>query len=77
MFPGMSPHEYFCLQLRLEGKEIINDNQLRKIEIVADEEGMPLMMPRQIWQNNLGFYPYLKRSVFPTRMYNHLIRGVK
>jgi RimJ/RimL family protein N-acetyltransferase len=39
----MNPLEYLHLQLRLEGKEVINGDQLRQVEVVPDEE-MPLMV---------------------------------
>lgn len=39
----MNPREYFRLQLRLEGKEIVNGNLLKQVEVVPGEE-VPLMM---------------------------------
>jgi GNAT superfamily N-acetyltransferase len=43
MYQKMNPHEYLCLQLRLEGKEIVDGNLLRQVEIVPGEY-IPLMM---------------------------------
>ena len=51
----MSPLEYLHLQLRLEGKEIVNGNLLRQVEIVPDEE-VPLMLIAQLADENLIAY---------------------
>ena len=49
----MNPHEYLRLQLRLEGKEIINDNSLRQVEVVSGEN-MPLMIHRTACEPETG-----------------------
>ena len=43
MCPNVNPLEYLHLQLRLEGKEVINGNLLRQVEPVPGED-MPLMV---------------------------------
>lgn len=42
----MDAIDYLELQLRLEGKEVINDNLLRQVEVIPDEE-TPLMLIAQ------------------------------
>lgn len=39
----MKPLDYLQLQLRLEGKAILQNNLMRQVEVVPDEE-MPLMV---------------------------------
>jgi hypothetical protein len=51
----MNPLEYLRLQLRLEGKEIIDGNLLRQVEVLPDED-MPLMVIAQTINQNLVFY---------------------
>lgn len=51
----MNPLEYLHLQLRLEGKEVINGNLLRQVEDVPDED-MPLMAIASLTSDKLVFY---------------------
>lgn len=51
----MNPLEYLHLQLRLEGKEVINGNLLRQVEDVPDED-MPLMAIPSLTSDKLVFY---------------------
>jgi len=51
----MNPLDYLRLQLRLEGKEIVNGNLLRQVEIVPDEE-VPLMLVAQLANENFVTY---------------------
>jgi hypothetical protein len=51
----MNPLDYLHLQLRLEGKEIINGDLLRQVEIVPDEE-MPLMIIARLSDEDVVAY---------------------
>ena len=51
----MNPLDYLHLQLRLEGKESVNDNLLRQIEVVPDED-VPLMLIARLADENLFSY---------------------
>lgn len=51
----MKPLEYLHLQLRLEGKDVINGNRLRQVEFVPDEE-MPLMVIAQLADGQIVTY---------------------
>jgi len=51
----MNPLEHLHLQLRLEGKEIINGNLLRQVEGIPDEE-MPLVAISSLATNELFLY---------------------
>jgi len=51
----MNQLEYLHLQLRLEGKEVINGNLLRQVEIVPDED-MPVMAIASLASDKLVFY---------------------
>jgi len=51
----MNPLDYLHIQLRLEGKEVINGNLLRQVEIVPDEE-VPLMAIASLSTNELVVY---------------------
>lgn len=51
----MNPLEYLRLQLRLEGKEVINGELLRLVEIVPDEE-MPLLAIVSLSSDELVVY---------------------
>jgi len=51
----MNPLDYLKLQLKLEGKEIINDNLLRQVEVIPDEE-VPLLLIAQLADENLVTY---------------------
>lgn len=51
----MNPLEYLHFQLRLEGKEVVNGNLLRQVEIVPDEE-MPLMAIASLSSNEMIAY---------------------
>jgi len=51
----MTPLDYLHLQLRLEGKEVINGSLLRQVEVVPDEE-MPLMVIASLASNKLSVY---------------------
>lgn len=51
----MNPLEYLRLQLRLEGKEIVNGNMLRQVEIVPGED-IPLMIIAQLADQDFVFY---------------------
>jgi GNAT superfamily N-acetyltransferase len=47
--------DYLQIQLRLEGKEISNDNLLRQVEVLPDED-MPLMVIAQLADSNVVAY---------------------
>jgi hypothetical protein len=71
----MNPLEYLHLQLRLEGKEVFNGDQLRQVEAVPDEE-MPLMILAQLADKQ--FVAYYDESISP-ELYaelRHRIRGL-
>ncbi len=51
----MNPLEHLHLQWRLEGKEVVNGNLLRQVEIVPDEE-MPLMAVVSFSSNEVVAY---------------------
>jgi hypothetical protein len=51
----MNPLEYLHLQLRLEGKEIIDGSLLRQIELVPDEK-VPLLLIAQLADSNVIAY---------------------
>ena len=51
----MNPFDYLHVQLRLEGKEVINDNCLRQVEVVPDEE-MPLVVIVYLTSNEMVVY---------------------
>lgn len=51
----MNPLEYLHLQLRLEGKEVVDGDRLRQVEVVPDEE-MPLMLVAQLAGGQLAAY---------------------
>ncbi len=51
----MNPLDYLHIQLRLEGKEVVDDNLLRQVEVVYDEE-MPLMAIAFLSSNELILY---------------------
>lgn len=51
----MSPLDYLRLQLRLEGKGIVQGNLLRQVEVVPDEE-VPLMLLAQLADSNVVAY---------------------
>ncbi|HEX5809214.1 MAG TPA: GNAT family N-acetyltransferase [Anaerolineales bacterium] len=51
----MNPLEYLHLQLRLEGRQIVNGDALRQVEIVPDEE-MPLMVIVQLADGQVVAY---------------------
>jgi len=51
----MNPLEYLHLQLRLEGKEVVNGDLLRQVEVIPDEE-MPLMTIASLSTNELVVY---------------------
>ncbi|MCC6300670.1 MAG: GNAT family N-acetyltransferase [Anaerolineales bacterium] len=51
----MSPLDYLHLQLRLEGKGVIDGNLLRQMEVVPDEE-LPLLLVAQLANGNLVSY---------------------
>jgi len=51
----MNPLDYLQLQLRLEGKEVINGKLLRQVEIVTDEE-VPLVLLAQLADHKIVIY---------------------
>lgn len=51
----MNPLEYLHLQFRLEGKDVINGDRLRQVEVVSDEE-LPLMILAQLVDSPLVAY---------------------
>lgn len=58
----MNPLKYLHLQLRLEGKEVVNGDRLRQVEAVPDEE-MPLMIVAQLADQQLvAYYDELLQS---------------
>ena len=52
---AMNPLDYLQLQLKLEGKGVIDGKFLRRVEVVPDEE-TPLMMIAQLADKNLVAY---------------------
>jgi hypothetical protein len=59
----MKPLEYLHLQLRLEGKEVIDGALLRQVEVVPDED-MPLMLVAQLADQRL--IAYFDEALQPT-----------
>jgi hypothetical protein len=51
----MNPLEYLHLQLRLEGKAVVDGDRLRQVEVVPDEE-MPVMVIAQLMDGPLVAY---------------------
>jgi len=51
----MNPLDYLHVQLRLEGKEVINNNLLRQVEVIPDEE-MPLVAITFLVSDKLVLY---------------------
>ncbi len=51
----MDPRDYLHLQLRLEGKDVLHDDQLRQVEVVPGEE-MPLMIVTQLADKRILAY---------------------
>jgi hypothetical protein len=51
----MNPIDFLHLQLRMEGKEVVNGNLLRQVEIVHDEE-MPLAAIASLSSDELVLY---------------------
>lgn len=51
----MNPLEYLHLQLRLEGKEVVDENRLRQVEVVPDED-VPLMILAQLADGQVVAY---------------------
>jgi GNAT superfamily N-acetyltransferase len=64
----MNPLDYLHLQLRLEGKQVIDANLLRQVEIVPGEE-LPLMILAQLAQERVAaFYDESLTSEIRTRL---------
>src|SRR5215216_1054184 len=58
----MKPLTYLHLQLRLEGKEIIDEHFIRQIKVVSDEE-MPLLLIAQL--KSEGTVMYYEENISP------------
>ena len=64
----MNPLDYLHLQLRLEGKEVIDGNLLRQVDVVPGEE-LPLMILAQLAEEQVAaFYDELLSSEIYTRL---------